>query len=105
MKKATLNLLVDTAIGVAFMLSAASGLVFLVPQSGSTVPTVLGLDLLIWSDLHTVASLAMIGGVLLHLVLHVRWITANVRRTLGLDKTLDASSQRHTIPTTKRGLA
>jgi hypothetical protein len=106
MKKATLNLVVDAVIGLAFTLSAVIGLVFLIPQNASTVPTVLGLDLLVWSELHTYASLGMIGGVLLHLALHARWIAGNVRRTLGA-----AAAERkvmHTqkqITQTKRGLA
>jgi hypothetical protein len=106
MKKATLNLVVDGVIGLAVTLSAVSGLVFLLPQSGSVVPTVLGLDLLVWSDLHTVASLGVIGGVLLHLALHARWITSNVRRTLGAaaaERTVTNTQKQ--IGQTKRGLA
>jgi len=110
MKQVTINLIVDAAIGAAFALSAVSGLVFLLPQDAATVPMVLGLDLLMWSDLHTIASLVMIGGVLLHLALHARWIGANVRRGLVPARVPVAAdaitiNRRHITRANKRGVA
>lgn len=88
MKKATLNYIVDCGIALAFLLSAVSGLVFLVPLtwlnlSPEVTPAFLGVSLRVWNDLHTYASLAMIGGVILHLILHWTWIMTMTRRTFG----------------------
>jgi len=87
MKKATLNFAVDSLIGLAFLGSAVSGLVFLAPlgwisSTTGAVATVLGLGLRTWNDLHTASSLALIGGVLLHLILHARWIATMTRQTV-----------------------
>ena len=79
MKKSTINYLVDLIIGLAFFISAISGLVFLIPlewlnYSTGSLPTVLGLNFNIWDTLHILSSLAMICGVLVHVVLHWSWI-------------------------------
>ncbi|MCU0519359.1 MAG: DUF4405 domain-containing protein [Anaerolineae bacterium] len=87
MAKPRVNYWVDVLIGVAFLLSAVSGLVFLLPVgSGST--SILGLAYEMWDALHLWGSLAMIAGVLTHLVLHSKWIVAMTQKTFGLDKRL-----------------
>ena len=83
MNKAKLNYWLDAAIGVAFLLSAISGLVFLLPVGSSSGSGILGLSYQAWDDLHTWSSLAMIAGVLVHLVLHWRWIISMTRRMLS----------------------
>ncbi len=80
MKKATVNYWVDVMIGIAFVGSAISGLVFLLP--GSPATGVLGLSYRTWNDLHTWSSLALIAGVGIHLALHTSWILAMTRRML-----------------------
>ncbi|MBU0492439.1 MAG: DUF4405 domain-containing protein, partial [Chloroflexi bacterium] len=78
MKKATVNYWTDVVIGIAFVGSALSGLVFLLP--GDPATGVLGLSYVVWNDLHTWSSLALIAGVGAHLVLHWRWmVTMTVR--------------------------
>ncbi len=80
MRKAEINFWVDAAIGLAFGVSAISGIVFL-PLLGLSGPgrtTLLGLNLRVWRQMHTISSLVMVGGVLIHLMLHWRWITCMV---------------------------
>jgi len=87
MMKAKLNYLVDALIGLAFLISAGTGVLFLFMGSGgyhggaySAGVAFLGLSRWVWSDLHTWASLIMIAGVVLHLVLHWNWIVCVTRQ-------------------------
>jgi len=88
MNKVTMNYWVDVLIAVAFVISAITGLAFLVMGSGGYqggrnarfATAFLGLDRAQWSDLHTLGSLVMISGVGLHLVLHWNWIVCVTRR-------------------------
>ncbi len=87
MKKADVNYLVDCAILAAFLLSAISGVIFLAPLGWLDLeapagPAFLGIRLASWNDLHTYASLAMVAGVALHLVLHWTWIITMTKRAL-----------------------
>lgn len=80
MKKAKLNYWIDVSIGISFVLSAISGLIFLAPVgSGSGI---LGISYALWDTLHTWSSLAMIVGVLAHLVLHWKWIVGMTGKML-----------------------
>ena len=82
MKKVNLYYFLDAVIGLAFVLSAVSGIAFIVMGEGgyqggrnSAFATVfLGIPRSSWSDLHLLTSLVMITGVLLHIVLHWKWI-------------------------------
>lgn len=79
MKRAKLNFSVDCVILATFVLSAISGIVFLAPLEwmaleSSAGPALLGVSLSFWNDLHTYASLIMMGGVALHLILHWTWM-------------------------------
>jgi len=78
MNKATANYWVDMLIGVAFVLSAISGLVFLLP--GDIETGVLWVSYQAWNTLHTWSSLAMIAGVGLHLALHWKWLVSMTKR-------------------------
>ena len=88
MSKTRLNFMLDALIAVAFLMSALSGIVFLFAGSGgyqgganaTFQTTVLVISRWVWSDLHTWASLIMIAGVLLHVVLHWKWIICVVKR-------------------------
>jgi hypothetical protein len=87
--KAKLNFWVDVAIGIAGVISAVSGLVFLLPadQTGE----ILGISLRMWSTLHTWSSLAAVAGVGLHLVLHWKWALAMTRQMLPARRGLRGS--------------
>lgn len=85
MSKAKQNYIVDIIIGIAFVGSTISGLVFLIPldmlsSEIGVLPTVLGLSFKFWSDLHTISSLTMVAGVGLHLVLHWKWIVSMTKQ-------------------------
>ncbi len=102
MRKNQLNLMVDSLIGLAFVGSAVSGLVFLLPFDSTNSVPLLGLSLRLWSDLHTVSSLALIAGVLLHLILHARWIATTTQRTF-INTDRSAVPARVMRMTSKRG--
>jgi hypothetical protein len=82
--KAKLNYWADVIIGVSFVLSAVSGLIFLLPVGSTSALSsgVLGISYSAWDSLHTWSSLTMIGGILAHLVLHWKWIVGMTRKTL-----------------------
>lgn len=84
MAKPKVNYWVDVVIGAAFTVSAVSGLVFLLPL-GLDTSRVLGLSYKVWDGVHLWASLAMIAGVLAHLVLHSKWIVCMTQKALGLE--------------------
>lgn len=78
MSKSKLNFLVNSVIGVAFLTSAITALVFLGPVgwidfSVSTTPTFLGLDFGVWRTLHQYSGIVMLVGVVVHQVLHWKW--------------------------------
>lgn len=74
MNRGKMNYWVDVGIGIAGLLSAVSGLVFLLP--GDPTTGVLGVSYQAWSSLHTWSSLAVIAGVGAHVVLHWKWMLA-----------------------------
>jgi hypothetical protein len=90
MNKARLNYVLDAVIGLAFAVSAATGVAFLLMGSGgyqggrnpNFATALLGISRAAWSDLHTWASLVMIAGVAVHLVLHWKWIVCVTRQML-----------------------
>jgi NAD-dependent dihydropyrimidine dehydrogenase PreA subunit len=86
--RALANFIVDAAIAAAFVVSAVSGLVFLVPAGWLSVPgtaagSALGVEYATWRTLHDWTALIMIAGVVLHTALHWRWVTTMVRRLAG----------------------
>ena len=90
MNKVKLNYLLDAVIGLAFALSGVTSMAFLLMGSGGYqggrnpgfATQLLGLSRQTWSDLHTWASLVMIVGVVVHLVLHWRWIVCVTKKML-----------------------
>lgn len=79
------NLALDALIAVAFLVTAASGLVFFFDLAGHgrTAATWL-LTRDAWRSLHDWFGLAMIAGVGFHLVVHWKWIVNVALRQLGL---------------------
>jgi hypothetical protein len=71
---------VDVVIGLAFVGSAISGLVFLLP--GEPASSVLGISYRAWNGLHTWSSLVMIAGVGVHLALHWQWMVSMTKQVL-----------------------
>ncbi|MBN1248942.1 MAG: DUF4405 domain-containing protein [Anaerolineae bacterium] len=81
MKRAELNYWIDVVIAVAFVISAVSGLVFLLPVGlgSADASRIFGVSYRLWDQLHTWGSLGMIAAVGAHLVLHTKWIVAMSR--------------------------
>jgi hypothetical protein len=79
MRKADINFWTDVTIGVAFTVSAASGIVFLLPLSGESA---LGIGFQTWNTVHIWSSLLAVGGVIAHLALHWKWVAQMTRRKL-----------------------
>ncbi len=87
MTKAKWNLLVDALTGVAFVVEAISGFVLwlVLPHGGFQGGRNLayGQEFLFsrntWLSLHDWFAVVMVLGILVHLVLHWRWITCMVR--------------------------
>ena len=82
MKTVKMNYFLNVVIGLAFLASAASGLAFLFMgdggyqggRNGAFSIVFLGIARSTWSDLHLLTSLVMITGVVVHLVMHWKWI-------------------------------
>jgi hypothetical protein len=68
--RARINFGLDVVIGIAFLSSALSGLVFLLPANfASGVDSgILGVSYRLWNEFHTWSSLAMVLGVVAHLL-------------------------------------
>jgi hypothetical protein len=96
--RAKLNYWLDAAIGVAFLLSAISGLVFLLPVGLNSGSGILGLSYQAWDVLHIWSSLAVIAGVLVHLVLHWRWIISMTGRILSKPARVSRPARVETVP-------
>ena len=90
MNKARLNYLLDAVIGVAFLLSGATGVALLLMDNGGYrggrhvgfATALLGLSRGTWSDLHTWASLVMIAGIAVHVALHWKWIVGMTKKMM-----------------------
>lgn len=85
MSRSKLNYWVDVVIAIAFLISAVSGIVFLLPLGfgSSDNRAALGISYTLWDQLHVWGSLAMIAGVGAHLVLHVKWLVVMTKRMVG----------------------
>ena len=84
--KNKLNFWLDIIIFIAFVVTAITGLLLwlALPSGQGNGPLVLGgLTRSEWIDLHVWAGLAMLGGTILHLVLHWRWIVCITQRFFG----------------------
>jgi cytochrome b subunit of formate dehydrogenase len=86
--RAKINYAVDLVIGLSFVLAAVSGLVLMFAGGGGGYQggrnprfagEVLSLSRWVWRDLHDWSGIAMLGGVLLHLVLHWKWLVCMTR--------------------------
>jgi len=86
LRKATVHLLLDIVIGVSFLVEAISGFVLWLvltggyqggrnPRYGRTF--VFSRDT--WIDIHDWFAVAMTVGILVHIVLHWRWIVGALR--------------------------
>ena len=107
MKKALVNYWVDMVTGIAFLLCAVTGIVFLFPGAVQTAigatPTILLIPATWWHSVHDWTGIAMVAGTALHLALHAKWITVMTRKTFG--SPAKAAPVRATRPTRVAGTA
>jgi hypothetical protein len=89
--KARVNYWLDVLIAVAFVLAGVSGIVLLVAGGGggyrggrnpAALRDLLFLSRTAWKDLHDWSAIAMMAGVLGHVVLHAKWIGCMTRNLL-----------------------
>ncbi|MCB9422122.1 MAG: DUF4405 domain-containing protein [Ardenticatenaceae bacterium] len=102
MNKTKLNYWIDVVIGIAFVLSAVSGIVFLFPITGTTAA---GVTYQAWNQIHTWGSLLMVAGVLAHFVLHWKWLVHMTRKTFSVQpqrKTAVSMPTTYTQPVNRR---
>ena len=92
MKRTTVNYWVDLVVGAGFVVSAISGLVFLLPADLST--GILGISYQVWNSVHTWSSLAMIAGAGAHLAPHRKWMVSMTRRMLSPTRRQKAPNTR-----------
>ncbi len=78
MNKAKMNYWVDMGIGIAGLISAISGIVFLLP--GDPTTGVLGISFQALNVVHTWSSLAAIAGVGAHMALHWKWMVSMTKQ-------------------------
>ncbi len=94
--KAMTNYVVDVIIAAAFIGAAVSGIVFLLPTAWVSTsggdPALLGVSMAVWRTLHEWSSLIMVGGVLLHTVLHWRWVVVMTKKTFAPPRRAAAGS-------------
>jgi NAD-dependent dihydropyrimidine dehydrogenase PreA subunit len=80
MKRSWTNFALDTVIAAAFLLCAATGILFLLPPEWLRVlafgrPGLLGVGYLTWHTLHDWSGVVATVGVVAHVGLHYRWIS------------------------------
>ena len=109
MKKATINYWVDLATGAAFLLCAATGIVFLFPSAVHTAigfaPTILFTPALWWHKVHDWSGVVMVAGTALHLALHARWIANMTRKTFAAKTGVGATRTERSTPAARPALA
>jgi hypothetical protein len=92
--KAKVNFVVDAMILIVFLVAAVTGLVLMTMPHGGYQggrnpdfdATVLSLSRGEWNDLHVWSSLGMMAGIVVHLVLHWKWILCMVKRFLSIGR-------------------
>jgi NAD-dependent dihydropyrimidine dehydrogenase PreA subunit len=90
MSRARLNYGVDAAIAVAFLITAVTGILFLLPATwvkvlGLGMPGMLGLSFHTWRWLHDWSGVVATAGIVAHFALHWRWVVSMTRRTFGAE--------------------
>jgi len=73
---AALNVVVDVTVATSFLLTAISGLYFLIwPSEGRSLGSVILFNSATWDLIHTWAGVIMISAIVIHFWIHWRWVT------------------------------
>lgn len=85
MRRASVNFWIDAVIAVAFLISAFTGILFLLPVSWRSVSeaggaVMLGVSIPAWHTLHDWSGVVAAVGVIVHSALHLRWFVNMARR-------------------------
>jgi cytochrome b subunit of formate dehydrogenase len=88
MTKARVFYIVDVVIGISFIVVAVSGMILFFAGSGGYqggrnpryAHEILGISRLLWKDLHDWGGIVMMGGVLVHLAFHWKWMVRMTQR-------------------------
>jgi|LGVD01.1.fsa_nt_gb hypothetical protein len=84
MKKNTLNFIVDMNILIVFMCLISTGVLLHHFTVGTAAAKVLGLTRFDWGTIHWILSITLFSLIVWHLILHLSWGKANIRKYLKL---------------------
>jgi hypothetical protein len=93
-KKAKINYIVDVIILITFVISTISGFGLMQPKAERAV----GIQIIIDSsraviiDIHILSSFLMVAAILVHLVLHWKWMVAMTRNMAQIREETSGSS-------------
>ena len=78
------NLILNTLVAISFLLTALSGVYFLFVPSGQRAADPMFLFArTTWDLVHTWAGVTLISAVVIHLVIHWKWVTKVTRKMFG----------------------
>jgi amino acid transporter len=94
MRRPTQQFTIDVLAAVAFVLLIATGVLmkYVLPPGSGRGATVLMLDRHGWGDIHFWIAVVMVGLIIIHLLLHSRWIATMVKGKNPLRKRQRASA-------------
>jgi len=81
-RNAWINLITDATIAVSFFAAALSGIYFLFVPSGRTADPMFLFSRTTWDLLHTWSGILMIIAIVIHFLIHWRWIINVARRMI-----------------------
>ena len=80
------NLVLNTVVAISFVLTAISGVYFLLVPGGrwAADPMIL-FTRTTWDLIHTWAGISLIAAVIIHLAIHWKWVTKVTRKMFGME--------------------
>jgi len=88
------NLILNSVVAISFILTAISGVYFLfVPGGRWTADPMFLFTRTTWDLIHTWAGVSLIAAVVIHLVIHWKWVTKVTRKMFGMALPAPSSPQ------------